>query len=232
MVTVTVPENDDAQGVFLFPDVSNRDVPELPNANNPFSLVVRRAAGAFESVVVSWVIERCTSSSCSSTNPAVDVSRDIGPASGTLTFTEGTTEQAIGLTVLDDQQMEGDQRYLVRLSSVSGTARLASQNTSLVVRIPANDDRVNFNVSSVTIEEGAGPLHLTLVRQGGGLANVTLQLQLLSKFTGRKKGSGVEMERDDVAWTRRTRSSSWVDERKEKKKKVNLLLSGLEMRRS
>lgn len=181
-VQITVPESDDAQGVFILGNTSSLTVPELADSNNTVEIVVLRQAGTFETVTVGWSLVRCTDAACGSELTSPPAADDVAPSSGTLTFVEGQNWCSFELTVLADLVLDEDQYFLLALDTPSGTARLADSDTSLVLTVPGNDDQIGFNVTTVTVEEDGGPLVLHIVRTGRGLDDISLQLDIAGEF--------------------------------------------------
>lgn len=59
--------------------------------------------------------------------------QDYGAASGTITFAPGVTSVTIGLTILDDALVEGDQTFRVSLSSPTGGATLGTSAATVTI---------------------------------------------------------------------------------------------------
>ena len=96
-------------------------------------------------------------------------------ASGTLTFTPGTTIQNIGVTVRGDTIDEGDETFVVRLSNPTNAMITTADGTGTIT----DDDTVGVTVSqsmvTVTEEDGSGrTATYTLVLNTQPTAEVTI----------------------------------------------------------
>eukprot|EP00118_Oscarella_pearsei_P022727 m.265821 g.265821 ORF g.265821 m.265821 type:complete len:6112 (+) comp40493_c2_seq23:779-19114(+) len=159
---VIIEENDDARGVIEL-SVSNVTVAESFFSANFVS--VRRSAGTFGDVTVSW---------SATAGSAKGKGVDYDPDGGSVVLREGQTSFSLPLRIIDDNLPEFNEDFTVRLTS-GGAARLGSQTAS-VVTIEQNDDPngvFEFDDSSLNFEvdepeSGSTPVVFTLKRTGGG----------------------------------------------------------------
>ena len=110
---------------------------------------------------------------------------------GSLTFAPGETSQTFLVAIIDDNLFEGDETFTLVLTSPTNGATLA-EPSSLLVTIADNDpppQRGAFRLTSATlsINEGAGPLLVTIERVGGTDGEATVQL--LASSTSAATGS-------------------------------------------
>ncbi|KAI4876542.1 hypothetical protein NFI96_002228 [Prochilodus magdalenae] len=172
---VTIQENDDPRGVLQF-NVS-RDASgvvfahEVPPPGNVLYLPVVRQAGRSDRVMLFWEAQ-----------PVIATIEDFTPTLGNITFEDGQASAVIEITIIDDAVVEAMESFLVKLTRVTGGARLGA-DTSVVINIPANDSplgRFGFQELTVTISEPqfaddpASMVNLTVVRSSGGIGTVYL----------------------------------------------------------
>ncbi|XP_017551078.2 adhesion G-protein coupled receptor V1 isoform X2 [Pygocentrus nattereri] len=172
---VTIQENDDPRGVVQF-NVS-KDASgvvfahEVPPPGNVLYLPVVRQAGRTDRILLFWEAQ-----------PVIATTEDFTPSSGNLTFQDGQASAIIEITIFDDAIVEPMESFLVKLTRVTGGARLGA-DTSVVINIPANDSplgRFGFQELTVTISEPqfaddpASMANLTVVRSSGGVGTVYL----------------------------------------------------------
>lgn len=181
---VTVPRNDDASGVFGFSTSSSvvNTVIEAVGANTSFTVNVDRSAGLFNIVVVPWRLSRCASPSilaCTTQGTNAVQSSEFGASSGALRFTAFDSQEAITLSLLDNEISSAETYFMLELLTIGTDSNLgrlstAANATRRFIRVPGNDDPVGFNTTALRVEEDAGQVSLMVTRGGTRLGAVTL----------------------------------------------------------
>lgn len=118
-------------------------------------ITVTRAGGSSGSASVTFNVSNGT---------AVQGADYTSPATGTLIFADGDTSETFTITITDDALAESDETVNLTLSNVTGTATLGSPAAS-VLTIQDND-RVEFENPTYTIEEGCTGVSVTVIRTG------------------------------------------------------------------
>ncbi|XP_031160888.2 adhesion G-protein coupled receptor V1 isoform X2 [Sander lucioperca] len=153
-VNITVRKNDDPFGVIEFAqsgltvaiNESKGDV--MHRAVYP----VVRNRGLFGEVSVSWVLEP-------------DLSRDVSPLKGNITFMEGEYLKNLTLFSVPDEIPEDMENFTITVLNVTGGARLGNiLNASL--QINKNDDPFYFSEPVVVRLREGGVANFTVLRAG------------------------------------------------------------------
>ena len=124
--TIQILPNDDHSGVFeLYGNgsvITNED-----GANNVARITIKRKAGNFGSVEVTW-----------ETSSIVDLTKQISPANGTIVFGDGEQKKDIVVNVKDDALPEEAFSFVVELTSVTG-GRLSDGPTRRIRKVLVHD---------------------------------------------------------------------------------------------
>lgn len=182
VVEVTILEEAHARGVFLLANSTQITATEGPFSNDTIAIQVNRQQGTFTSVNLPWVVHRCIYPACGRFELSPAVTQNLVPSSGNLTFADGVSVGMIDLTILKDTTMDGDQYFLLTLDAPASPATLSTSNYQVIIFVPAHNDRVGFNVTSVTTNKTAGPVNLYIIRSGSGTQTVTLNVNLNGKL--------------------------------------------------
>ena len=153
-----------APGVLAF----NPDTLSVDEDAGVASLTVTRTDGSVGAVSVNY----------STIAGTADAGVDFNIASGTLDFADGETSKTLNIPIVNDTAIEANETFSVILSNPSGGATLGTASSATVTII---DDEVavpgelSLNVSTISVDEDAGTLTLTVDRVGGsdGLVSVT-----------------------------------------------------------
>ena len=153
-----------APGVLAF----NPDTLSVDEDAGVASLTVTRTDGSVGAVSVNY----------STIAGTADAGVDFNIASGTLGFADGETSKTLNIPIVNDTAIEANETFSVILSNPSGGATLGTASSATVTII---DDEVavpgelSLNVSTISVDEDAGTLTLTVDRVGGsdGLVSVT-----------------------------------------------------------
>ncbi len=96
-------------------------------------------------------------------NPGATAGLDYVATGGTLTFAPGVTSQTFGITILDDDLPEANERIRLRLHNPSANASIGEP-----VNLTIIDDEPQLQLSSdsYTVQEDAGTATITVVRTG------------------------------------------------------------------
>eukprot|EP00794_Sanderia_malayensis_P009868 gene9868-10878_t len=136
---VSMLSNDNAYGRLAFTDASLHINVTEQSWDSPLTLGIWREFGSFGQVSVYWNI---TGSNAS------QITNDLYPSSGQINLNQGVSRASILINVRADQLPELNERFIVRLTSVSMTGSSDSnkgptinhlKNTAIVT-ISANDD--------------------------------------------------------------------------------------------
>jgi hypothetical protein len=123
LAILVIAENDDARGVVQFVDAALTTL----EPSQDF-VMVQRSAGRFGNLTVQW-----------QATPGTADSADYTPRGGVVIIPADVQVVALPLTVLDDNEPEFSEEFVVRLLSVSGGGRLGGSDSS-IISIEANDD--------------------------------------------------------------------------------------------
>jgi hypothetical protein len=112
--------------------------------------VLRTAASAVVTVVRTGSLADTDTVQYATSDGTAKAGTDYTTTSGTLTFAPGATAQTITISILDDQQFNGDESFTLTLSNPIGVASLlAPANTSLTINDPVSQDPMPGNLSAV-----------------------------------------------------------------------------------
>lgn len=122
---------------------------------------------------------------------------DYATRSGTLNFAAGASTATLSIAILDDTTVEATEHFFVDLANVSG-GTLGAQATATVT-IQDNDSRVEFESTTVSVNEGAGTVTAWVRRVGdpSGAASVAFAT-----------GNGTARAKND--YLARTGTVSWA----------------------
>ena len=139
--------------VALPPTLSINDVAALEgdSGTKTFSFTVTLSAASTLPVTVNFA----------TTNGTATAGSDYQSASGLLTFASGTTTQTVIVQVNGDTTVEPDETFFVDLTTPTNATIVRSRGTGTIT----NDDAVaviQFSISSLTVEDTAGSLSITL----------------------------------------------------------------------
>ena len=116
--TIIISANDNPSGIITFRDQDFKlGKPMVQINEDTFSVAkfpVARNGGTFGEVTVQWEIVRNDSSSD-------DVITDVGPQTGTVVFEDGVNRKDIVVTIVQDNNPEISEQFVVRLVSASAT---------------------------------------------------------------------------------------------------------------
>ncbi|KAL8615956.1 hypothetical protein ACOMHN_034632 [Nucella lapillus] len=191
--TVVILANDDAYGVFSLETPSNDKVEE----GSVIYYHILRSQGIFGEVEVSWEIRTLQ-------NVAVPVGSEFKATKGSVVFKAQESRKPLGITPLADQTPEGQEVFLLVLTSVrvvtglSGRAlaRLASTDLRKNVVVLASDDpsgRFAFPATSQELsvaedyyagQEGTTSTSFTVERRQGTQGTVQVLWEVFSEPFG------------------------------------------------
>ena len=156
--TVTITNNE-AGGVISF---TRTNFSALENTTN-FLINVRRSGGKAGGVTVDFYTQNGT---------ATDGVRYIG-TNGSLTFGPGETNKTIAVGIINDFIVNGNQSFNLVLANAGGGATLAPTNIATLTVID-DESSIGFSSPTYTVNETAGTLTVTVVRNGALLTPVTV----------------------------------------------------------
>ncbi|KAK3601208.1 hypothetical protein CHS0354_004408 [Potamilus streckersoni] len=179
VVTVTIPENDNANGIVQFNVTTNIegriDTYEEYGKNTTLALQVSRSVGLFGPVTVTWQAE-----------PREASILDFAPSSGTLRLADAEQSANIYITIIDDTIPEDMETFDVRLIGISGGGILGPIN-SVRIAILKNDSPnglFRFVTTEAVVRESTypndpnGQAQLTIERVQGADGVVNVQWRL------------------------------------------------------
>ena len=125
------------------------------------SLTVTRTSGSVGAVTVNYSAVSGTASGGS----------DFAVSAGFLEFADGETTQTLNISINNDEIIEGNEQFTVVLSDATGGASVDTGTATATVTIVDDEVAVpgefNLNVASISIDEDAGNLTLTVNRSEG-----------------------------------------------------------------
>jgi len=177
---VTIPTNNDANGVFTMQTPSLR----VLNSQTIVNVTVLRTAGLYGDVTVAWSLQPASFYTMAVASAAESV--DYNYQYGTVSFAAGQSSAPVSFTILQNNFPEPDLSLLFLLDStqVSGGARVSSlfNQTFTMVTIAAHSQAsgsFGFSTSSLAVTYNSPPLNaqqfqLTVVRSGGTYGSVQI----------------------------------------------------------
>jgi subtilisin family serine protease len=132
---------------------------------------VRRIGGSAGEVSVDYAARDDSASS----------GADYLQRSGRLSFADGETLRSFEIPIIDDQQDEENEAFILFLSNVRGNASLGHQNDAEVV-ILDNDGAgsIAFSSHSIAVNEARGEALITLVRTGGASGSTEVAYHVIA----------------------------------------------------
>ncbi|TWU45387.1 Calx-beta domain protein [Novipirellula aureliae] len=133
------------------------------------SFVINRTGGSDGTVTVTYATSDGTA----------DASDDYTAVNTTVTFLDGETTKTVTVPILEDTDVEGDENFILTLSSPTGGATLGA-TTSSTATIVDNDEvdpqPGSFTITpvAVTVGEAVGSQQFTVTRSGGSDGSVTV----------------------------------------------------------
>lgn len=181
--TVTILDDDDGPGVFVF-SADSTVVQE--NAGKVLITIVRKN-GAGGTVSVSY-----TTAPTGALGATSDI--DYVNTSGTVTFEPGITQKTIEVPIIDDAQFESFEQFCVFIFSPTGGATLDFVSVESVFIIDDDDGPgiFSFATDKSTVMEDAGHALVTVVRNRGAIGTASV-----SYSTGEFSANGA----DSYRWT-------------------------------
>lgn len=106
--TIQILQSDDHVGVFGLSGDANITISE-DDGNNVAEITIERTAGAFGVVNVRWML----------TSSQADLSAQVSPLLGTVTFGDGERQKTVNITINKDMVPEEAFSFVLELTSVS-----------------------------------------------------------------------------------------------------------------
>eukprot|EP00049_Salpingoeca_infusionum_P016633 m.342108 g.342108 ORF g.342108 m.342108 type:complete len:2570 (+) comp16120_c0_seq1:1158-8867(+) len=186
-VTVTIAPSDDANGVFALLPPFERTIEEPSAGDKNLNLTVVRSGGTADEVTVRWTLAPVCSAvdvACARTSPTL---RDFAVGTvttGLLDFSTGVEALNIPLTLINDNDPEGDETFAVTIAieGVIEDGGVRQDATTVNFTVASNDlgnGLLSFAPSSlnVAVDEG-NSVTLTVFRALGNFGQTTVQLEL------------------------------------------------------
>jgi len=165
VATVTIQENDPppSAGSLQFSGASY----SVPEDGGSTLVTVTRTGGSAGAVVVNYA----------SADGSATAGSDYAASSGTLSFANGEISRSFSVTVLDDQDYEGDETVSLSLSGPTNGAVLGNPSDATLT-ITENDSppsagSLQFSGAAYSVGEAAGDATVTVTRTGGSAGTVS-----------------------------------------------------------
>jgi len=100
-------------------------------------------------------------------NGSASSGSDYTTTNGTLNFAIGQTSNTFNIPILDDALVEGNETINLTLSAPTNGAILGAQSTAVVTIDDFETGTLQFSAPTAQIQEGQGPLIITVTRTGG-----------------------------------------------------------------
>ncbi|XP_071965307.1 adhesion G-protein coupled receptor V1-like isoform X2 [Antedon mediterranea] len=125
--TIKILKNDSPKGLFGFTNTQTTVAESTSNSdpNGVITITVQRTQGQQSDVELAWELDAS----------GVD---DITPSSGTLNFPNGVTSQSFTVRAVPDNILEGEERFMVAITSVTDDAEISPVNGVMTIIIQAN----------------------------------------------------------------------------------------------
>jgi hypothetical protein len=92
---------------------------------------------------------------------------DYTTTSGTVNFAAGDLSETFVVPILDDSAAEGNETFTATLNTPSGDASIGAIDTGTVTIVDDPTGTAQFSVSTLTTDEDAGTVTVTVTRVGG-----------------------------------------------------------------
>jgi hypothetical protein len=104
---------------------------------------------------------------------------DYEGVEGTLTFTDGETTKDIAIKILDDEAVEEDEKFLMKIFDCSDTSAELSNNGTAEVTIVDDDEpgEITFNAEDamMVVKESTGKMFINVKRQNGSSGSISVK---------------------------------------------------------
>ncbi|KAK7486800.1 hypothetical protein BaRGS_00021947, partial [Batillaria attramentaria] len=136
-----------------------------------------------------------------STSPAAELSVDISPVTGQVTFQPMEREAILQLQIRPDVQPEHDETFIVKLTSATYNARINESEMTLTIR--ANDAPVRFAQETYVFEEGpqTRSVSVTVTRgldaEGNVIGPLDTEITAVYRFDSGSAVSGQDFSSSD-----------------------------------
>ena len=147
-VTATIRDND---SIFNF---ATNALTRIENGGT-VTLSVVRTGGVIGAATVRYA----------ATNGSASSGTDFKAFTGTISFAAGETNKTVALTLLDDTAVETNETLTVGLNTATGEASIGTNDVATVT-IEDNDSLVGFASSTLSVDEAATNVTLTIERSG------------------------------------------------------------------
>ena len=166
--TVAITDNDDPDAVVIGFDPVPYSVDENDGS---VVLTVKLLSGTLtETVVVNY----------ETMGGSAIAGKDYMRKSGMLTWSPGTTEMTITVSIIDDSLLEDDEMFTVVLSGTPAGVTLTPDTAEVTITDTSIPDvvEIGFDPDTYTVDEGAGTIELTVKVLRGALGRtVTLSYE-------------------------------------------------------
>jgi ribosomal protein L35AE/L33A len=155
--TVTIVDNEQPQpGQFQFSNASY----SVNESGGQITITVNRVNGSNGAVSVNYA----------TANGSATAGSDYTAASGTLNFADGQTSTTFTVNITDDAIFEGNETFMVALSSPTGGATLGNPATTTVTIVDNEQPQpgqLQFSNATYSVNENGGQVTITVTRTNG-----------------------------------------------------------------
>ncbi|NWU90141.1 GPR98 protein, partial [Upupa epops] len=181
---LTVEASDEPHGVLNFASPSR--VVLIPEENKTVQLFINREFGSLGAINVTYTtVPGLLTLSNQTEGTLAEPGADYVEVSGSLVLEEGETSAAINVTILEDDEPEVQEFFLVNITSVelimnhstASPPRLDVEGLASEIIIDANDGVsgvIEWESTSFAVEESQGTLTVTAYRNRGSYGNVSV----------------------------------------------------------
>jgi len=150
-ITVTITDND-PQPVLAFSQPAFEVIEGTPPGSTTATITVSRIGDAEDPVSVSYATANGTATS----------GTDYFAASGQLTFAPGVFSQSFSVTIIPNAVSDGDRTFTASISNPANAALGTPTSVVVTIRDDEGTPTVSFSAPTVTVQETAGTVTLTV----------------------------------------------------------------------
>ena len=166
----------DGEGVGTIEDDDAEEPPPgVPTLNIGDATVAEAGGSAQFEVTLSEAISDEVTVAYATSDETARAGRDYTASSGTLTIAAGDTTGTISVPVLDDEAVEGDETFTVRLSGASGAAIVDGEGVGTITDDDQAELTVSYGASSYSVTEGSA-VSVTVVLSEAPGSSTTIPL--------------------------------------------------------
>jgi glucose/arabinose dehydrogenase len=155
--------------------------------------------------------------------------QDYTKISGRLTFADGETSKTLTIPILNDNLVEGTETFNLALDAVSGAGLGITRTATITIVDDDAPPSIDFQLSNFNIQEGDGPVTVTLRRSGNtsSASSVTVTTSDGTALAGSDYTTNSEVVTFGIGETSKTFTVSIADDSTvaERNETINVTLS-------